>query len=103
MIWRDDNLDPNGYPSFQSVRVCAEDQVETGSIYKLVIVHVETVTGKGFMPSVRILGGGVKQNGVSHLGEDDSAFENALVEGRHLMKRGNEDLNAKMAEYTKCR
>lgn len=95
-FWRNDGLDPRGYPTVSSVHVCAEDTVKQHSIYTLKIVHLVSLRGKGFMPSVR---GGSFINGSVHLGEDSAAYELAVKEGEDLLREKVEDLDRLVRDY----
>jgi hypothetical protein len=90
-MWRDDEINrldhpaPDGY-----VRVAAEDPpIDKDDDYALIICHVVSWLGKGFMPAVRYFdrSGTFRpcHNGDAHRGEDRAAYDSAVTEGRKIL------------------
>ena len=97
MMWRE-NKNLTEYPAADSVTIHAEDAVANESIYTLVICHVDSFHGKGFMPSVRS-GYSPCHNGDVSLGLDWAAYAKAQEQGKQLLQQQIEKLEADSARY----
>ncbi len=93
--WRNDFLNYADDPTAFSHVVRAEDEIpRTSHNFKLIIAHVQTMRGNGFMPSVRGIGGGSMHNGGVTLGGTKEAYEKALEEGKKLLQSEEDRLSA---------
>lgn len=92
--WRDDRTSPSHErPTVHSVVICAEDIVHERRSLRLVIRHVRTLEGRGFMASVEDTRGGGISNGTVFLIEDDSARNKAVIEGLTILTERLDEIN----------
>lgn len=88
-VWRDDNRSSE-QPTVDKIVICAEDVAEEGVDYNLVICHVRSLEGRGFIPSVRSRRTNDMQNGDLVLGPDDLAYDLTKVMGSMLLAEKEE-------------
>ncbi|MFA5184909.1 MAG: hypothetical protein WC551_00270 [Patescibacteria group bacterium] len=86
--WRDD-VHPDEQPTVRSVVTCARDVICEKDIFQLIIHHVLSIHGKGFVASVRCITGG--PCGVVHLGTTSEAYAKAMEEGSYLLAKELEE------------
>jgi hypothetical protein len=83
-IWRDDGRSQEEQPTLDYVVLCSEDRVATIGLFTLILEHVRTAQGKGFMSSVRFHYGNIN-NGSVHLGVDELDHLAAAKEGMSML------------------
>ena len=94
--WRDDR-ETTEQPSGWGCVIHAEDPVTKESVFEVVVRHVNTREGKGFLPCLRTSrGGGGTKNGIICLGTNADAFVQAVKQGRSMLK-------AAIVEYEQSR
>ena len=96
MVWREDYPKVNE-PTAGTVVIAAEDEVEKGAFYRLVICHVHSFRGKAFMASVRV-GRFLSGNGWIFVGTDQDAYDKAVIEGKAILEKKVAKLNESMDE-----
>jgi len=99
-VWRDDKLSPHTEVTCFTCQPCAEDRVASKGIHSLVIVHVRFFragdwTRRGFMPSIRVGGGGA--TGEIHEGTDDDAYARARADGEAMLDSAEKALEDAIA------
>lgn len=85
--WRDDNKSTERTMRY-TVVLCATDVIVEQDLHRLVIRHVRTLEGRGFMASIENLRTGtVRSNGSVFIIErgEDNAYLNAMKEGHQLL------------------
>lgn len=80
MIWRND-YGRTGYPTSGSVVICADNIIYDTEKYLLSVLHVRTIHGERFMPSLK------KPYGISQNGGLHEKFVDALLEGAQILKK----------------
>ena len=90
MTWRDAGLsNSKEEPTAHSHVCCNEDVIQRHGDAKLVIVHVRSWRGKGFMAYVRTLGS--METGDVFLGEGEEAYGQALSQGIVMYSKRKKD------------
>jgi|SRR5882724_7237950 len=96
-VWRKQNH-LNEHPTVDTVVIHAEDKIYERNIYELVICHVNSFHGKGFMPSVRFEDS-LCYNGEVILGTDQAAYDQAKMTGEQRLEKFIKDIAIEMAKY----
>jgi hypothetical protein len=95
--WRNE-IKSEERPTVHCVVICAEDEIDRWGIHCLVICHVRSLDGDGFMPSIRVNGGGGMRNGEIHLGKDEAAYAKAKDEGTVILEKENVEAERRFQE-----
>lgn len=84
-VWRDDKL-ASDKPESNAVAVRAKDSLRAEGGRELFVWHIETATGKGFMPVTRFFDQ-ILENGKVFPGDDSIAYMHAVTRGRRMFER----------------
>lgn len=88
--WRNDRKSHDN-PTMDFVVIQAEDLIDSKRNFNLIVCHIQTLRGRGFMASVRSLGG-MHNDGVCY-GTDETAYQAAVARGRKILDAEAQRLN----------
>lgn len=92
-VWRDDTKSTEVVTTiFHATHAEDRVQVSESSPLTIMICHVRSFQGKGFMYSLRDPDGSFMRNGEIFLGTDSAAYQKALREGRIAMKEKEQEM-----------
>ncbi len=103
--WRDDFRNDRS-PTVSTIVPCAEDVIDVSddTFYGLLIIHVQSFHGKGFMPQMRYafgLSGRGNHHGNFDVipGTDNRAYDKAVEAGKKWLQRVLEEREREMAQW----